>query len=53
MAHSGGSGKFNRETPDGEFGPATEKAVRSFQTEAALEPDGEIGAETWTALISA
>ncbi|MBQ3802582.1 MAG: peptidoglycan-binding protein [Oscillospiraceae bacterium] len=35
------------------FGPATEKAVRSFQTTAALEPDGKIGADTWTALLTA
>ena len=39
--------------PDGDFGPATEKAVRSFQTKAALEPDGEIGADTWAAMLTA
>ncbi len=59
---------FGRETPDGEFGPATEKAVRSFQAKTALDittrgervtnpclpdPDGEIGADTWTALLTA
>ena len=48
----GGRKFLGRETPDGEFGPATEKAVRSFQTKAALESDGEIGEETWTALIT-
>ena len=32
---------------------ATEKAVRSFQAKAALEPDGEIGADTWNALLTA
>ena len=47
----GGRKFLGRETPDGEFGPATEKAVRDFQTKAALEPDGEIGAETWMALL--
>ncbi len=47
----GGRKFLGRETPDGEFGPATEKAVRSFQTKAALEPDGEIGADTWRTLI--
>ena len=47
----GGRKFLGRETPDGDFGPATEKAVRSFQTKAALEPDGEIGADTWTALL--
>ncbi len=49
----GGRKFLGRETPDGDFGPATEKAVRDFQTKAALEPDGEIGADTWAALISA
>ena len=44
---------LGRETPDGDFGPATEKAVRSFQTEKELEPDGEIGPNTWKTLISA
>ena len=33
-------------------GPATEKAVRSFQAKTALEPDGEIGADTWNALLT-
>ena len=49
----GGRKILGRETPDGDFGPATEKAVRDFQTKAALEPDGEIGADTWTALLTA
>ena len=49
----GGRKFLGRETPDGEFGPATEKAVRSFQTKAALEPDGEIGADTWAAMLTA
>ena len=40
------------ETPDGDFGPATEKAVRSFQAEAALDSDGEIGADTWGRLLT-
>ena len=40
-----------RENPDGEFGPTTEKAVKSFQHLRALEADGEIGTDTWTALI--
>ena len=48
----GGSKFLGRETPDGDFGPATEEAVRSFQTKAALEPDGEIGADTWAMLIT-
>ena len=49
----GGRRFLGRETPDGDFGPATEKAVRSFQTKAALEPDGEIGADTWAAMLTA
>ena len=43
---------LGRETPDGDFGPATEKAVRDFQTLKSLEPDGKIGADSWTALIT-
>ena len=43
---------LGRETPDGDFGPATEKAVRSFQAEAALDSDGEIGADTWGRLLT-
>ena len=44
---------FARNRGRGDFGPATEKAVRSFQTKAALEPDGEIGADTWAAMLTA
>ena len=48
----GGRKFLGRETPVGDFGPATEKAVRSFQAEAALDSDGEIGAETWGRLLT-
>ena len=48
----GGRRFLGRETPDGDFGPATEKAVRSFQAKTALEPDGEIGADTWKTLLT-
>lgn len=36
---------------DGEFGSATEKAVREFQTEKDLEADGVVGVKTWGKLL--
>jgi hypothetical protein len=36
---------------DGEFGTATEKAVRKFQTAYFLAVDGEAGHDTWSALL--
>ena len=36
---------------DGEFGTATEKAVRKFQTAYYLTVDGEAGHDTWSALL--
>ena len=47
----GGRVIAGRENPDGEFGPVTEKAVKSFQHLKKLEADGEIGAETWIKLL--
>ncbi len=47
----GGRTFLGRETPDGDFGPATEKAVRDFQTKAALDIDGIVGPLTWQALL--
>ncbi|MPY44767.1 peptidoglycan-binding protein, partial [Streptomyces phyllanthi] len=35
---------------DGEFGPGTESAVRSFQADKGLAVDGIVGRETWVAL---
>ena len=37
---------------DGDFGPDTEEALRSFQTANDLEPDGVCGELTWAALIT-
>lgn len=36
---------------DGDFGPATAQAVRSFQRDRGLGVDGIIGAKTWAKLI--
>ena len=38
---------------DGDFGAATEKAVKKFQTANKLAADGIVGKNTWTALLRA
>lgn len=38
---------------DGDFGTATEKAVKEFQRDHGLSQDGICGPKTWTALIDA
>lgn len=38
---------------DGEFGPATARAVAAFQVQSDLRADGTVGAETWSALDKA
>src|SRR3712207_3555630 len=38
---------------DGVFGAGTETAVKQFQSEHRLNPDGIVGAETWTLLNGA
>jgi putative peptidoglycan binding protein/N-acetylmuramoyl-L-alanine amidase-like protein len=40
-------------TGEGDFGPATEAAVRAFQREHGLVPDGIVGPKTWRALDAA
>lgn len=39
------------EKPDGDFGDSTQKAVGFFQSKCGLEVDGEIGGQTWAALL--
>ena len=43
-------GQFYQGTPDQEFGPLTEAAVKVFQGDRGLLRDGIIGDETWFAL---
>lgn len=37
---------------DGDFGPATEQAVKNAQTEYGISVDGIVGRQTWLALIN-
>lgn len=36
---------------DGEFGALTEKRVKEFQKKRGLDADGEVGLQTWTAIL--
>ena len=49
--YCGGRIYSGREFPDGEFGPATEVAVRDVQFAGGLEQDGIVGAATMKALL--
>jgi len=42
--------QFDPGTPDGQFGPGTEAAVKAFQKSEGLEPDGVAGPRTLTKL---
>jgi N-acetylmuramoyl-L-alanine amidase len=37
---------------DGDFGPVTDWEVRTFQSRMGLPPDGLVGRDTWTALLT-
>ena len=50
--YCGGRMFLGREQPDGDFGPATEIAVKDLQTAAGLEPDGVVGAKTMTVILT-
>lgn len=39
-------------TPDGKFGPGTDRAVRSFQRRQGITDDGIVGPRTWEVLLS-
>ncbi len=36
---------------DGDFGTGTASAVKSFQSDQGVEADGEVGSQTWAALV--
>lgn len=43
---------FDPGTIDGHFGADTRRAVRAFQQSRALDVDGTVGLQTWTALLT-
>lgn len=47
---SGSSSSSSSCDSGGDFGPGTESAVRSFQSDKGLDADGIVGRETWAAL---
>ena len=50
--YCGGRNYGGREQPDGEFGPATEVAVKDLQLAAGINQDGVVGSDEWSALIN-
>ncbi len=44
---------FSTGTPDGDYGPATEEAVKKFQRSVGLDDDGVVGSKTLQALKTA
>lgn len=50
--YCGGRLYGGREHPDGEFGPATEVALKDAQMAAGITQDGVVGSGTWSALIN-
>ena len=45
------NGKGYKLSVDGDFGPATEAAVKAYQKANGLEADGEVGEHTWASLF--
>lgn len=50
--YCGGISFSGRERPDGDFGPATETAIKDVQLAAGLEQDGIVGADTMRELLT-
>lgn len=51
ILQTGLNGKGFRLVADGVFGPATDRAVRGFQSANGLAVDGVVGPRTWNALL--